>query len=69
MRANWYEQTRTKYRLGMRRQFLDSRGVMFWNRLSVMISTLARQTKTSGLKDQNVGAKDALSILYIFQVL
>ena len=42
---------------------------MFWNRLSVMMSTLARQTKSSVLKDQNVGAKDAVATLYIFQVL
>jgi len=42
---------------------------MFWNRLSVMMSTLPRQTKTSGLKDQNGGAKDAVSTPYILQVL
>lgn len=52
----------------MRRQFLGSRRVMFWNRLSVMF-ILARQTKSSVLKDENVGAKDAVTTLYIFQVL
>lgn len=68
-RANWYEQARTQYRLRMRRQFLGSRGVMFWNRLSVMMSTLASQTKSNILKDQNVGAMDAVTTLYLFQVL
>lgn len=53
----------------MRRQFLDSRGVMFWNGLSVMMSILERQTKSVGLKDQNVGAKSALATLHIFQAL
>lgn len=38
-RANWYEQARKKYRLGMRRQLLGSRGVMFWNKLSMMMPT------------------------------
>lgn len=65
-RANWYEQARTQYRLGMRRHFLGS---LFWNRLSVMMSTLARQTKSNVLKDQNTGAMDAVTTLYFFQVL
>lgn len=42
---------------------------MFWNGLSVMMSILVRQTKSGGLKDQNVGAKGALATLHTFQAL
>lgn len=34
-----------------------------------MMSTLARQTKSSLPKDQNIGAKDAVATLHIFLIL
>lgn len=35
----------------------------------MMMSTLEKQSKSGGLKDQNVGAKGALDTLHIFQAL
>lgn len=68
-RANWCKQSRTKYRVGMRRQFVCTREVMFWCRLSVVMPALARQTKSRVLKDQNVSGKGTVAILHVFQVL